>query len=270
MINTINKRKSIRNYQKKSLSEQDKTKVLKILEDAGNEIGPYNHSVKFFFSNNKNPEGKKIGTYGFIKNPPSFIGGVVKNNLKGMVDFGFIFEDVILKLTKEDVGTVWLGGTFTRSDFDVDCNEDEIIACVSPVGYAASSMSMKEKVIRKSVNANNRKPFDDLFFYGKEMNVVPSNHQFHKYLEAIRLAPSASNKQPWRVVIEDDIFHFYLKRTKGYGNVLKMDIQAVDIGIALSHLCLCLNDDEIIYNFVNKNPFEIDETEYIMSVAVMS
>ena len=268
ILNTIKKRRSIRNYQKKSLSEKDMTKVSKILEDVGNKVGPYSHSIRFFFVNNKTPEGKKMGTYGFINNPPSFVGGVVKNNLEGMVDFGFLFEDVILRLTKEELGTVWLGGTFTRSEFDVDCNKNEIIACVSPVGYAASNMSLREKAIRKIANANNRKPFDELFFYGEEMKHVPNTHGFRKYLEAIQLAPSASNKQPWRVIIEDDVFHFYLKRTKGYGDSLKMDIQAIDMGIALSHLYLSLNDDEIACDFVNKKPYEIDETDYIISVSV--
>ena len=61
-------------------------------------------------------------------------------------------------------------------------------------------------------------------------------------LEMVRLAPSASNKQPWRVIKHGDRWHFYLQRTPNYGrgslvfNLLRLaDLQRVDMGIALCH-----------------------------------
>ena len=53
--------------------------------------------------------------------------------------------------------------------------------------------------------------------------------------EAIRLAPSAVNKQPWRIVICGNKVHFYEKRSKGYVNEVGWDIQKIDMGIALCH-----------------------------------
>lgn len=250
------------------MREKDKNKVVSILNKADKKSGPFNHSVKFFYVDNKENQSGTIGTYGFIKNPPSFIGGVVENTAKGMIDFGYLFEEIILKLTEENLGTCWLGGTFTRSDFDIEHKSEEIIACVSPVGYEASSMSLREKVIRKVSNANNRKPFDALFFVGEKQKPVPKTHIYRKYLKAIQLAPSASNKQPWRVIIEDSVFHFYLKRTKGYGSSVNMDIQAIDMGIAINHLIFTLKEDEITYQFSEKIPYSFDGAEYILSVSV--
>ena len=61
-------------------------------------------------------------------------------------------------------------------------------------------------------------------------------------LDMLRLAPSASNKQPWRVVRDGDRWHFYCQRTPGYGrggpvfSVLKLaDLQRLDVGIAMCH-----------------------------------
>jgi hypothetical protein len=55
-------------------------------------------------------------------------------------------------------------------------------------------------------------------------------------LEMVRIAPSASNKQPWRIVRKGDAFHFCLSRTAGYGGVFKgIDLQRIDIGIAMAH-----------------------------------
>ncbi|MGH4140908.1 hypothetical protein [Clostridium sp.] len=36
-------------------------------------------------------------------------------------------------------------------------------------------------------------------------------------LEMVRLGPSASNKQPWRIIKDKNAYHFFLCRTKGYG-----------------------------------------------------
>ena len=56
------------------------------------------------------------------------------------------------------------------------------------------------------------------------------------------MAPSATNKQPWRIVRRGDDWHFYLFRTKGYGKgspwfrLLRIaDLQRVDMGIAMCH-----------------------------------
>lgn len=53
-----------------------------------------------------------------------------------------------------------------------------------------------------------------------------------------RLAPSAVNKQPWRIVVADNKAHFYLKRSKGFGHEGKLDMQMIDMGIALCHFAL--------------------------------
>lgn len=267
MIEAIKKRTSIRSYEKKPLSDNDKSKVKEILNAVEKKKGPFDNQVKFFFVDNKIKDGGKIGTYGFVKNPPAFIGGVVKNTKESMIDFGFLFEEVILKLTENDLGTVWLGGTYSRDDFDIETNEDEIIAAVSPVGYSANK-SIREKIIRGFAKADKRKPFDELFFLGKELSSINESHQYYKYLKAVQVGPSASNKQPWRIVLIDDTFHLYLNRTKGYGDKLKMDIQAIDMGIALSHLYLALKEDGYTPIFIIKKPIELDDSEYIISIQI--
>ena len=72
---------------------------------------------------------------------------------------------------------------------------------------------------------------------------------FAAVLEGVRMAPSASNKQPWRIVRRGGDWHFYLQRTKGYGKgsalfaVLRLaDLQRVDLGIALCHFELAARE----------------------------
>jgi nitroreductase len=265
MKSAIEKRISVRSYFKKPLTDEDCAKVKDILNSYKNKKGPFNNQVDFFFTENKNTTGNKIGTYGFVKNPPAFIGGVVKNTTYGMIDFGFLFEEIILKLTNAGLGTVWLGGTFNRSDFSVDVKEDEILAAISPVGYP-TNQSIREKMIRGLSRANKRLPFNELFFLGESLEKIDKSHKYYHCLEAVQAGPSASNKQPWRIVVIKNTFHFFIKRTKGYGNLLKMDIQAIDIGIALSHLYLYLQADKYTPHFIEDKPFDIENLEYIISI----
>jgi hypothetical protein len=57
----------------------------------------------------------------------------------------------------------------------------------------------------------------------------------------VRIGPSASNKQPWRIIKDGNRIHFYLQRTPGYRESLLMrlitvaDLQRIDMGIAMNH-----------------------------------
>jgi hypothetical protein len=57
----------------------------------------------------------------------------------------------------------------------------------------------------------------------------------------VRLGPSASNKQPWRVVERGAAWHLYIQRTPGYRErwVMRLlniaDMQRLDAGIAMCH-----------------------------------
>jgi len=42
-------------------------------------------------------------------------------------------------------------------------------------------------------------------------------NKYTPVLEMVRLSPSASNKQRWRLVLEGNCIHFFLQRTRGYG-----------------------------------------------------
>lgn len=267
MFKAILKRTSIRNYEIMGLTKNDLKKVTTVLANANTRIGPFGHKARFFYTENKKDGGGVYGTYGFIKNPPAFVGGVISNTKEALVDFGYLFEEIILHLTELHLGTVWLGGSFNRNEFDIEVKKNEIIAAISPVGYP-QNRSIRERIIRTFVQANKRKDFEELFFIGKNLTPVTKNHLYSKYLQAVQMGPSASNKQPWRIILEKDCFHLFLRRTPGYGNPLKFDIQAIDIGIALAHLELTLKEDLYSTSIVMDKPFDIKGLEYIISIKI--
>ena len=95
--------------------------------------------------------------------------------------------------------------------------------------------------------------------------------EFQIPLEMIRLAPSASNFQPWRVLMvpKENIFHFYIHRRKPRSRTLISwpDFARIDLGIAVSHFDLTvkqanLNGDWVIENFDTPHA---ENMEYLIS-----
>jgi hypothetical protein len=56
----------------------------------------------------------------------------------------------------------------------------------------------------------------------------------------VRLAPSASNKQPWRCLKVGPRIHFFLLRSPGYRTMNPADFQRIDMGIAMAHFDLAM------------------------------
>jgi hypothetical protein len=94
-----------------------------------------------------------------------------------------------------------------------------------------------DRVVAAGAGARTRKPFESLFFEKDFATPMGAQGALRECLEMVRIAPSASNKQPWRVVRQGDAVHFYMAEDKGYaGNrMLGFTIQRVDMGIAACH-----------------------------------
>ena len=128
-----------------------------------------------------------------------------------------------------------------REKFEAAANVqgDEIMPCVSPLGVTADKMSIKEGLMRKGVKADTRLEFEKLF-YENNINLPLSTDRAKEIgvldaLEAVRLAPSAVNKQPWRIIIRGNRAIFIENKDKAFANNAEYDLQKVDIGIAMYH-----------------------------------
>lgn len=238
----ITRRKSIRTYKKQSVSEEH----IKQLNDFIKQTrGPFNSSVRFSIVDSQialNSDNVKLGTYGIIKGATNFILASISKDEKNIEELGYELEAIILYATSLGIGTCWLGGTFKKGEFakSINLSQNEILPIVSPLGYPSDSPSIISSFMRIAAGSNNRKQWNELFFNGSfEIPLTERDAaEFKTPIEMVRLAPSASNKQPWRIVKDKDSYHFFLCRTKGYGKVLDFDIQRVDVGIAMCHFDL--------------------------------
>ena len=230
------------------------TALLEPLSSAlsANRAGPFGSLARFVLiaASEHDPELLKgLGTYGFIKGATGFVAGAVENGSKDMEDYGYLLEQAVLFATDLGLGTCWLGGTFTKSSFAdrLAPTAAESMPAIVAIGHIDETMA-KEQIRRRPLSQ--RLPAAQLFFErgfdtpiaGRVPDGDAGDDVDARLLEAVRWAPSASNKQPWRIVRDDGDWHFYLQRTKGYGkgsllfSVLRLaDLQRVDMGIAMCH-----------------------------------
>ncbi|WP_163192984.1 nitroreductase family protein [Clostridium thermarum] len=272
ILDVIEKRKSIRSYKKTQLTSEDRNRIQNLMQHVK---GPFNSEIRFMLVESQTAakdDNVKLGTYGVIKGATNFIVAAVKKECMCLEDLGYKLETIILYATSLDLGTCWLGGTFKKSDFAkaIDLREDEMIPIISPIGYIDDSMHILGSIIRVVAGSKKRKKWDELFFCESfDRPLSESKAEMFKIpLEMVRLAPSASNKQPWRLVKKGNQVHFYLKHDMEYSKALGYDIQRVDMGIAMCHFELSAAEMGLCGSWVCKNPnlsLPSDNFEYIIS-----
>ena len=250
ILDIIRKRRSVRTFDGTPLSEDDANRIL---EFANKQDDPYGLAVEWKILNAKE-EGLSTPV---ITGTDTFIAGKMKKAPHAEEAFGYAFEKVVLFAESIGVGTTWIAGTMDRAAFEraMAVSEDEAMPCISPLGYPAKKMSFRESMMRKGVKADSRLAFEDLFFDGSFD--VPLTKEaagrLEPLLEAVRLAPSAVNRQPWRIVVCGNDVHFY----KASGKLMSSDgwdIQKIDIGIALCHFEMMAEECGISTSFRIDDP----------------
>ena len=237
--------------------------------------------IKGFMNKQSNPYGLKIEWLLLNKDEynlssPVIVGekyyiiGKMKKEIHAEEAFGYEFEEIILFLKTKGIGTTWMAGTFPREDFEkaIELKEDEIMPSITPIGYKAPKMSFREKLMRKGIKADTRKKFNDLFFKNNFETNLDSDDlkKYEDLLELVRIAPSAVNKQPWRLLIMNNNIYFYKKPSNGFKKD-GFDVQKIDIGIAMNHFVQGLKNKNINYKFDFNDPnIKYDDYEYVSTI----
>lgn len=220
---------------------------------------------------------RSLGTYGFIQNPNGFVVGALEPGEHNLEEFGYRMEEIVLAATDMGLGTCWLGGTFMKSAFarKIDLQPGDTMPAILSIGLIENEEQARSGLIRKRVAGDRRIPWERLFFDG-EFGQPLDDETIGRYktvLEMLRIGPSASNKQPWRVVKRDQDFHFYMQRTPGYRSVFTRlvqidDMQRLDMGIAMCHFELTAMELSLPGKWVFEDPgLDLPDglTEYVVT-----
>ncbi|MDR1940428.1 MAG: hypothetical protein LBQ40_06545 [Clostridiales bacterium] len=131
---------------------------------------------------------------------------------------GFIGQQLSLELQAMGIGTCWRGVKKPNSD---NRSRDGLRFVLSmTAGYPKGPAT-------RSVYDFNRVDAADIAIGEPD-----------EYIEAVRLAPSAVNNQPWAVEKSGAAYNFYLKKARNFflGMVLGENLRKIDMGIGMAHL----------------------------------
>lgn len=242
-------RKSVRTFDGKPLSKADRRDLEKYISGLTN---PFDIPVTFSLLNAKE--------YGLsspvIVGEKEYLAAKAEKVPNFEIAFGYCFEKACLYARSLGIGTVMLAASLNRPAFEkaIDVKENEVMPVASPVGYSAKKKSVRETLMRKGLKADDRKPFEKLFFresFEQELCKDDAGN-FAEALDLARFAPSAANGQPWRAVVCGDKVHFYEAKTMKDSPL--GDVQKVDIGIALAHFDMVLNEEGVSGKYVFQDP----------------
>lgn len=265
LFELVKARKSVRTFENTPVSEQDLAALQAYAETIDN---PFGIPVRFVFLN-----AKETGLSSPVLSGESwYIAAMVEKKAYADVAFGYAFEQLVLYAQSLGLGTVWIGGTMKRELFEAAAGvqEGEVMPCVTPIGYPAKKRSVKEMLMRKGISADLRFAPEKLFFEQSFDQPYAPDASEEELFECVRWAPSAVNKQPWRIIVKDGAYHFYEKKDKGYDNPVTGDLQKIDVGIAICHFVLGAEAQGKQAKVSVQDPgiALIENTEYIASVSL--
>ncbi|MCH5235846.1 MAG: nitroreductase family protein [Muribaculaceae bacterium] len=225
IIQAMKERRSVRSFNGEPLSSEIIHDLQKIINESYTLFGgKVTIRLKYF-----DLKGDfKPSTYGVIKGASDYFLMAIGEGEDSALTAGFQFEQIVLKAWEMGLGTCWIAGTYKGSQFDQGENwpEGESLKIICPVGFP-EKQRVFEKMMRFTVGSDKRKPFSELFFEDDFKKSLNPENKFGESLEMLRIAPSSTNSQPWRILVKGDEVLFYYK-SKG-------PISILDTGIGICH-----------------------------------
>ncbi|MGZ4107362.1 MAG: nitroreductase family protein [Tumebacillaceae bacterium] len=146
-----------------------------------------------------------IGSYGSVQNAPAmicFIADITSPHFYEAT--GYMGEQCVLYATMLGFDTCWVGGFF-RPEVAAEIiglAPNERVLAVTPVGYAKKDgmSGFYEGLFKFGTKRGKRKDVEEISYCE---DVVPPRW-FDRALEAVQVAPSSNNKQPWHIMYHKD------------------------------------------------------------------
>jgi nitroreductase len=235
----IVKRKSIRKFDMKLLDAETINDINKYIEN----IESLDSSIKTktYILNDERLVS------GFFKvKAPQYIAITSEKKEGYLINAGYILEQLVIYLTSKGIGTCWLGGVKPNAEIS---SED--------LGYVVMIAIGKpnEPLYRKDASE----------FKRKDISEISNLREATSIMEAVRLAPSASNQQAWYFDIKENEIYVYCKK------VMKLmeKMANIDIGIALAHIHIVAQDQGKKVEMLKEEDKLIQGYEYIVTCKIV-
>lgn len=242
LYNAIYKRKSIRKYRKESLESTKLTDLKKFMEG----LVPLHEEIKTEIVILSEKDIKLLLP---IKSP-HYVAIYSETKDEYLQNAGFMLQQVDLYLSASGIGTCWLGLGLPQKE-SASRNGLEFVITLA-FGYA------DEPLYRESTTE----------FRRKALSEISSVNGAEELLEAARLAPSASNTQPWYFSGNEDSIVISRKLPNILKKALYNKFNRVDIGIAMCHLWIAALYQGKAIEFIRENAAVPKGNEYMASAHI--
>lgn len=150
------------------------------------------------------------------------IAAYAKNQATSFINLAFMLQQMDLFIQTNGMGAQW--SSTVRATEKQNQGFPYRISLV--FGMA------KESPVRMSISQFDRKQPEEI-----------SNRPELPLVEAVRLAPSARNRQPWYLACKEGCIDFYCRKGGLIDNTLLKNLHWFDIGIAVCHAVLALQEE---------------------------
>lgn len=212
LYQSICKRKSTRKYDLTPLADHTLTEIADFLA----RVMPLDHTIKTEF---KFVAPQDVTSLLPVK-APHYIVAFSETKPGYLTNIGFMLQQLDLYLSAKGIGSCWLGIPRPTKAIRHSSPLDFII--IMSFGQAL------QPVHRDSIHE----------FKRKQLTSITSITGMVDLLEAARLAPSATNSQPWFFTGGKDRIHAYCVQTNPIKALVYKKMNQIDMGIALYHLSL--------------------------------
>ena len=203
---TIYKRRSTRSYGDDIVSEDALAKLRAFIAEA---VPLFSSEQAIFRIQPHKGSAMKIAAYS-------------KNEPAALVNLAFMLQQMDLFIQSNGLGALW-NATARATEKQVQGLQYEICLLF---GHAKNNPAR-----------TNRDEFD------RKKPEEISNNPSLPLVEAVRLAPSARNRQPWFLSCQKGYVDFYCKKGGVIDNTILKGLHWFDIGIAVCHAVLSLQQD---------------------------
>ena len=150
------------------------------------------------------------------------IAAYAKNEAASFINLAFMLQQMDLYIQTNEMGSLW--------NATVRATEKQHGGL--PYGICLVFGIAKESPVRMSIGQFDRKKSEEI-----------SNKPGLPLIEAVRLAPSARNRQPWYLICKEGHIDFYCRKGGFIDNTLLKGLHWFDIGIAVCHAVLALQQE---------------------------
>ncbi|MFP4415970.1 MAG: nitroreductase family protein [Chitinivibrionales bacterium] len=224
------RRKSTRQYAPKAVPSEILEEIAKQIDSIHPPFDTGHLNVDLIEDGSKVHLASKglIGPFGKNKAPHFLI--LSGKPLEGMRESaGYVGEHLVISLTALGLATCWLGGHIKKGALSslINAQDGHQLAAIIAFGLPKEP----EGHLRKDISRIRRKHLEQLTADG---SVDP---RWEQLLEAVRIAPSAINSQPWRFYCDGKRLHMFIRPAGSFLSQRMLGkVNFVDAGIALCHL----------------------------------